>query len=224
VYTYFDVKWTFLSSLVIFEAGSVLCAAATSSKMLIGGRALAGVGAAAMFSGGMTILGYSVPLRKRAIYLASLSSVFGISSIIGPILGGAFTDNLTWRWCFWINLPFGGVAMAIVFVFFKNPPRPYADMSVKDKIKEIDLLGAFFLISAIVCLLLALQWGGITYPFSDSKVWGCFLGFGLLISVFIGIQIWKGEQATLPPRIIVKQRTVLCCALFGVLLALALYA
>lgn len=101
IYTYFDVKWTYILALTIFELGSVLCAAARSSTMLIVGRAVAGAGAAALFSGGMTIIGYSVPLRKRPIYIGLLSSMFGISSVIGPILGGAFTDRLTWRWCFW---------------------------------------------------------------------------------------------------------------------------
>ena len=101
VYTYFNVKWTYIIALVIFEAGSVICAAAQSSTMLIVGRAVAGAGAAALFSGGMTIVAYSVPLRKRPIYIGLLSSMFGISSVVGPILGGAFTDRLSWRWCFW---------------------------------------------------------------------------------------------------------------------------
>lgn len=101
IYTYFNVKWTYILALTIFELGSVLCAAARSSTMLIVGRAVAGAGAAALFSGGMTIIGYSVPLRRRPIYIGLLSSMFGISSVIGPILGGAFTDRLTWRWCFW---------------------------------------------------------------------------------------------------------------------------
>ena len=78
--------------------GSVLCATAKNSPMLIVGRAVAGIGAAALFSGAMTILGFSVPLRKRALYLTSLSSMFGIASVVGPILGGALTDRLTWRW------------------------------------------------------------------------------------------------------------------------------
>ena len=104
VYTYFDVKYTYLFALLLFEVGSIICAAAMSSPMFIIGRAVAGAGAAALFSGGMTIVGYSVPLRKRAIYIAALSSMFGIASVVGPILGGAFTDKLSWRWCFWINL------------------------------------------------------------------------------------------------------------------------
>ncbi|KAL9090876.1 MAG: hypothetical protein Q9165_005084 [Trypethelium subeluteriae] len=205
VYTYMDVKYTYLAALVIFEVGSILCAAATSSKMLIVGRAVAGAGAAALFSGGMTIIGFAVPLRRRPFYIALLASMFGISSIVGPILGGALTDRVTWRWCFWINLPFGGVAIAVVSIFFENPKRRHTEMSVRQKIAEVDLVGAFLLICAIVCLLLALQWGGTTYPWHDSKVWGC-------------------DRATIPPRILLKQRTVFACAWFSCFLAMGLYA
>ena len=190
--------------------------------MLIVGRAVAGAGAAALFSGGMTIVAYSVPLRKRAIYIAALSSMFGIASVVGPILGGALTDRASWRWCFWINLPFGAVALATVFFFFSNPPRRHTSMTVKQKLKQIDILGAFFLICAIVCLLLALQWGGTVYPWSSSKVWGCMV-FGLLILIFISLQFWLKDRATMPPRILCGQRTVGACALFSAFLAMALY-
>ncbi|ERF74671.1 hypothetical protein EPUS_00801 [Endocarpon pusillum Z07020] len=214
VYTYFNIKWTYIVALIIFEIGSVICAAAVNSTMLIVGRAVAGVGAAALFSGAMTIIGFSVPLRKRAIYIAMLSSMFGISSVVGPILGGAFTDRLSWRWCFWINLPLGGIAIAVVFFFFKNPERKHNKLTTKEKIGEIDLLGAFFLICAIVCLLLALQWGGSVYPWSNSRVWGTLLGGGLITIVFCYLQYKRGDRATIPPRILLKQRTVLACALF----------
>lgn len=96
-------------------------------------------------------------------------------------------------------------------------------MTLKQKIAQIDLLGAFFLVCAIVCLLLALQWGGTKYPWSNSKVWGNILGFGLLISTFTGIQLWKGDTATLPPRIMLRQRTVFVCAFFSAFLSMALY-
>ena len=162
--------------------------------MLIVGRAVAGAGASALFSGGMTIVGFSVPLRKRAIYIAALSSMFGISSVIGPILGGVLTDRATWRWCFWINLPFGLCALLTVFFFFKNPERKDSEKTFKEKIQQIDLFGAFLLICGIVCLLLALQWGGSTYPWHDSKVWGCLLGAGLIIAMFIALQFKLGDR------------------------------
>ncbi|KAL8787632.1 MAG: hypothetical protein Q9195_007678 [Heterodermia aff. obscurata] len=194
IYTYFNVKWTYLSALIIFELGSIICAAAKNSVMLIVGRAIAGAGAAALFSGGMTIVGYSVALRKRALYISLLSSMFGISSVVGPLLGGVLTDRATWRWCFWINLPFGAVALFTVFFFFKNPERPHTGMTFRQKMHQIDLGGAFLLICGIVCLLLALQWGGTTYPWHNSKVWGCILGFGLIIGCFIALQFKLGPR------------------------------
>ena len=94
IYTFFDVKWTYIAALLIFELGSVICGAAVNSTMLIAGRAVAGVGAAALFSGGMTIVAYSVPLRQRPIYIGLLSSTFGIASVVGPLLGKCDRDFL----------------------------------------------------------------------------------------------------------------------------------
>ncbi|KAF2401209.1 MFS general substrate transporter [Trichodelitschia bisporula] len=222
IYTYFNVKWTFVAALVVFEVGSIVCAVAKDSISLIIGRAVAGAGSAGLFSGGMTMIGYAMPLRHRAIYLAALSSMFGVASIVGPILGGAFTDRLTWRWCFWINLPFGALAVFIVIFTFKNPERDFTHVSMKQKIKEMDFVGAFFLISAIICLLLALQWGGITYAWNDSRVWGCMLGFGLIIIVFIFTQIRAKDQATIPLRIM-KNRTITAAALTLSFLSMGIY-
>ncbi|KAE9377137.1 MFS general substrate transporter [Stipitochalara longipes BDJ] len=222
IYTYFNVKYVYMFALVLFELGSVICAAARNSVMLIVGRAVAGAGASALFSGAMTIVGFTVPLKKRPIYMASISSMFGIASVVGPLLGGVFTDKLTWRWCFWINLPFGAIALATVFFYFKPPQRKSSGLTTKEKILEIDLVGALFLICAIVCLLLALQWGGSKYPWHDSKVWGCMLGFGLLIIIFIAQQFRRGERATIPPRIF-GQRTVLFACLYSAFMSMGLY-
>jgi hypothetical protein len=119
-------------------------------------------------------------------------------------------------------LPFGAVAIFTVFFFFKNPDRKFTNISLRQKIKEMDLLGASFLISAIVCLLLALQWGGIQYPWKASRVWGCFLGFGFLIIIFITIQLRLGERATIPPRIL-KQRTIAATALTLAFMSMGLF-
>jgi len=145
-----------------------------------------------------------------------------LALVVGVILVTLSAALLT-QHSFWINLPFGGIAIATVFCFFKNPYRKHSNLTLKQKIAEIDLLGAVFLISAIVCLLLALQWGGSVYPWSDSKVYGCLIGFGLIIIVFILIQMRRGDRATIPPRILLKQRTVLVCAGFSVFLAMGVY-
>ncbi len=121
-----------------------------------------------------------------------------------------------------INLPFGAVSIAAVYAFFKPPQRKSSGLTLKQKILEIDLLGALFLICAIVCLLLALQWGGTTYPWHNSKVWGCLLGFGLLIVLFIAQQFRRGDRATIPPRIF-GQRTVLFASLYSCFLSMGLY-
>jgi len=217
-----QVKWTYLFALVLFEFGSILCAAATNSVMLIIGRAVAGAGASAIFSGGMTIVGFSVPLKKRPMYIAAISSMFGIASVVGPLLGGAFTDHIGWRWCFWINLPFGAVSIAAVYFFFKPTVRKQSNLTTKQRILEIDLLGAVFLICAIICLLLALQWGGVKYHWKNSKIWGLFLGFALLIAVFVGLQFRRGDRGTIPPKIL-KQRTVLYACLYSCFLSMGLY-
>lgn len=101
-YTVFSVKPVFCVAIATFELGSVLCAAADSSAMFIAGRAVAGAGAAGVFAGSMTIVTRTVPLETRSFYIAIVSSMFGISSILGPTVGGALTDGVSWRMCFWV--------------------------------------------------------------------------------------------------------------------------
>lgn len=86
-------------------------------------------------------------------------------------------------------------------------------MTLMERVKQLDIIGAFFFIPGVICLLLALQWGGAEYAWSNSRIIGLFIGFGLLIIVFIGIQFWKGDQGTLPPRLF-KNRYVLSAMLF----------
>ena len=107
-------------------------------------------------------------------------------------------------------------------IFFKNPERKVNTLTLKQKISEIDLFGAFFLICAIVCLLLALQWGGSTYPWRDSRVWGTLLGFSLLLVSFLAIQVARGDRATIPPRIF-RQRSVLASSCFSLFLLMGIY-
>ncbi|KAL7784968.1 major facilitator superfamily domain-containing protein [Trichoderma ceciliae] len=216
IYKYFNVKWSYLAAIFIFEVGSLLSAVAPSSKALIVGRAIAGIGTAGLFSGSIVIISLSMPLEKRPLIFGLVGGMWGISSVAGPLLGGAFTENVSWRWCFYINLPIGGLAMLIV-VLMLHVNRNSDDtlgMTVLERILEIDILGTAIFIPAIVCLLLALQWGGAEYAWRSSKIIGLFVGFGLMIALFIGIQFWKGDKGTLPPRMF-KNRNVLFAMFFS---------
>ncbi|PHH88131.1 hypothetical protein CDD83_7935 [Cordyceps sp. RAO-2017] len=183
LYSVFSVKAVFLASVVLFEAGSALCGAAPTSVAFILGRAIAGLGSGGILSGVIVVIVYALPLHKRPKYQGFFGAVFGISSVTGPLIGGAFTTNVTWRWCFYLNLPLGAVVMAIVYVVLHVPARPEAKGSFRDKRRQLDILGLFALLPGITCLCLALQWGGTTYS------------------------VWRPEQAVIPPRI-VAQRSI----------------
>ena len=112
---------------------------------------------------------YAVPLEKRPRFQGFFGAIFGISSIIGPIAGGGFTaSNLTWRWCFYINVPFGAVALVVIAFCLKVPDRDTTKLPWTEKLLQLDFLGTAALIPGVVCLLLALQWGGQTYAVSDQ--------------------------------------------------------
>ncbi|EIT74774.1 hypothetical protein AFCA_006656 [Aspergillus flavus] len=215
IYKIFSVKWGFLIAVLIFEIGSLICAVAPSSTVLIVGRAVAGIGVAGIFSGALVIISMTVPLPKRPLVFGMFGMVWGIASIAGPLLGGAFTDGVSWRWCFYINLPIGGLSIAVIIFILRVPKKSeLSGTPVLDRIKQLDLIGASLLIPAIVCLLLALQWGGNKYPWNSSRVIGLFVGFGLMIIIFTFSQIKLGDRATLPPGIL-KRRSVLSATMFA---------
>ena len=221
----FSVKWVFLGCLALFEIGSLICAVAPSSVVLIVGRAIAGLGGSGIFSGALIILAYTTPLDKRPIYTGIFGAMYGIASIIGPLVGGAFADHVSWRWCFYINLPFGGVTAASLIFFLhlpKQKKKPETDISLLQKIKGFDPLGTVFFLASVICILLALFWGGSTYSWGNGRIIALLVLFALLLVAFIVVQYIVGEDATMPGRLI-KRRSLASVAAFAMFVGAAFF-
>lgn len=203
LYTLFDPKWVYLGALVVFEVGSAVCGGAPNSKALIVGRAIAGLGQAGLFQGTIIIVVYIVPLRQRPQIMGIGGMVFGIACAIGPLVGGAFTSGPGWRWCFYINLPCGALVFALLVFFLQIPTEMLQrkPASFKEKVKQIDALGAIFFPSCVICLLLALQWGGLEYKWSDARIIVLIILSGLLFIAFVIDQRWRGDTAMVPGHI-----------------------
>lgn len=184
---------------------------------------MAGLGGSGLMVGALIIIAHSVPLRTRPIFLGAMGGMSGIASVCGPLLGGVFTDRLTWRWCFYINLPFGAVTVLTIALFFKPPRRPAVDdLPFLTKVKKIDWLGIALFIPFIVCLLLALQWGGSTYPWNNGRIIALFVVSGALGVAFGFVQYRRREKAIMPPRII-TQRTIAAAAWYAFFNGAALF-
>ncbi|KAH6617164.1 major facilitator superfamily domain-containing protein [Chaetomium tenue] len=204
VYDKFSNKSSFLASLVIFEVGSLCCGAAVSSRMLIAGRAVAGVGSAGLISGGLTITASAVPLEKRASLTAMLMGVAQLGIAIGPLLGGAFTSYVTWRWCFYINLPVGGL-LALGLLFLPIPDqysKPNPRSLLRRLHRELDLLGFALIAPACIQLLLALSWGGSKHAWDSPTIIGLFCGAGATGLLWLAWDWYRGDEALIPFSII----------------------
>ncbi|KAJ5949387.1 hypothetical protein N7454_000971 [Penicillium verhagenii] len=214
IYKFYDIKSVFLTSVVVFEIGSAVCGAAPTSNAFIAGRAIAGFASAGIFSGCMLIVIALIPLHKRPMYQGMFGAVFGIASVMGPLVGGGFTSSVTWRWCFYINLPIGAVSLLAMTLIWRPRKVDRESISILMHIKRLDPLGMVFFVPAIVCLLLAFQWGGSTYAWNNGRILALFVVFGVLFLIFSAIQVWRPETATIPARVIARQ-SIFSAAVFS---------
>ncbi|PMD64171.1 MFS general substrate transporter [Hyaloscypha bicolor E] len=216
-YSNFNSNWTFLAFFAIFELASLLCGVANSSKMLIVGRVVAGMGSSGITNGAFTIIAGCVPMAKRPALIGFVTAFSQLGLITGPLIGGLLTEYTTWRWCFYINLPIGGfVAVLLIFIHVPDQlPKPPPLAVLKTLPEKLDLTGFALFAPAVIQLLLALQWGGITYTWNSAKIIGLFCGAGGTFAVFLAWDYRKGDDAMIPFSTMGKRTVWSSCVTYG---------
>ncbi|KAI0437892.1 MFS gliotoxin efflux transporter glia [Xylaria telfairii] len=211
-YKYYSLRLVFIAAISVFEVGSLVAALAPSSNALIVGRAIQGAGGSGLTSGCYTIAAFLVPPERVNIMVGLFGSTFSMSSVVGPLLGGAFTQTLTWRWCFWINLPIGGVAV-FSLLFFKPPAhsRTNFEMGLRDTILSFDPLGVIMVTGSLVCFFLALQWGGTTKPWSSGVVIALLVVWIITTITWVVVEWFQKDRALMAPRILANRHLAACC-------------
>jgi EmrB/QacA subfamily drug resistance transporter len=215
-------KRLFQAAIVIFLVGSALCGLAQDMIELIGFRGIQGLGAGGLIVGAQAIIGDIVPPRERGRYMGLIGGVFALASIAGPLLGGFIVDNLSWRWVFYVNIPVGAAALAVVAVVLQQPTRRVSH--------RIDVEGITLLTAGVGPITLALTWGGTQYAWSSAMIIGLFVA-GLVSLVLFALQERRAEEPIIPPRLFSSSvfnvssavGFIVGLAMFGAIIYLPLY-
>lgn len=179
-------KWVLLAAVTVFLLGSALCGAAPSMEALIAFRGLQGLGGGALFAIVFTVIALMFPPRERGKVQGLFGAVFGLSSLLGPWLGGLITDHISWRWVFYINMPIGAIALYFIVAHMPSiePPARH----------RFDVLGAVSLATWTVPLMLAISWGGHTYPWASARIIGLFA----LAAAGLALFVWAERRSDAP--------------------------
>jgi EmrB/QacA subfamily drug resistance transporter len=179
-------KSLFFVAIAFFLVGSVLCGAAQTMVQLILFRAVQGLGAGGLMTLAQTTVGDLIEPRERGRYQGLFGAVFAACSVVGPLLGGVITDALSWRWIFYVNLPVGAAAIALIAIGLRHPSRVVQH--------RIDYAGAVWLTTGTVALLLLLSWGGVVFPWLSPII----AGLAAAAALFYGLLIWQENRAAEP--------------------------
>lgn len=183
-------KGLYLTAIVIFIVGSVLGGLAESMETLILGRAVQGVGGGGLMILSQVIIADVIPARDRGKYGGFIGAVWGLSSVLGPLLGGWFTDSLTWRWAFWINVPMGVAALIVSWWLIRLPRK-------ETRKPRIDYAGTLLLAVAVSCIVLFTSWGGTEYPWGSPTILWLIAGSVVATGLFIWVE-WRATEPIIP--------------------------
>ncbi|KAI0839334.1 MFS general substrate transporter [Hypoxylon sp. FL0890] len=204
LYSIFPLKVVMITFVVIFELGSLIAALSISSKMLIVARTISGIGGSGILNGGSTIIAATVPIASRSLLNGVIMGCFGVGQAVGPLIGGALTQGLTWRWCFYINLPVGGLVVFLFVFVVRLPVSRLSEkrMSLLERVLEIDFVGFLIFAAGSIMFLIGLQGGGTVYPWNSPTVIGLMCGGAATFGVLGLWFAYKGDAALLPPRLL----------------------
>nr|WP_202489489.1 MFS transporter [Streptomyces sp. SID8381] len=206
-------KGVFQFAILVFVIGSALAGRAQTMDQMIAFRAVQGIGAGGLMIGVQAIIADIVPPRQRGRFMGLIGAAFGLASVAGPLLGGYFTDHLSWRWCFYVNVPFGLITLAVVTAVLKLPrPRVRA---------RFDVLGALLLAAASTCLVLLTSWGGTEYAWNSRVIWGLGAGAAAAAVLFVVAEHFAAEP--LIPLRLFRDSVFNVSALVGLVIGVALF-
>ncbi|WP_341845851.1 MFS transporter [Streptomyces atriruber] len=206
-------KKLFQTAIVIFLVGSALCGMAQNMPQLIGFRALQGLGGGGLMVLSMAIVGDLVSPRERGKYQGLFGAVFGATSVLGPLLGGLFTEHLSWRWVFYVNLPIGVIALVVIATTLHIP--------VRGTRHTIDYLGTFLIASVATCLVLVASLGGTTWAWGSPQIIGLAVLGAVLAAVFVAVER-KAAEPVLPLKLF-RIRTFTLSAVISFIVGFAMF-